>query len=117
MRGVLREAGRGHCVLGSTTSLLSLLSWVHVIITQRIDGHTSHVVGGHVVLRHALPGLLRREVGVGWLLRRFDLVRVVHAVLISGGGLRGVEACLGGAQKLGPCLRIQLERLRQNNHT
>jgi len=47
-----------------------------------------------MVLLHRLPLGLRREMLVGCVLGRVDLIRIIDAVLVSAGRLWRVQACL-----------------------
>lgn len=88
---MLWQASLRHRVLWSTR-LLDVAG-----IGHGIDRHTRHVGRRHaVVLLHGLSLRLRRELMVGSVLGRVDLVRVVHAVLVAARRLWRVQTCLRG---------------------
>jgi len=86
---MLWQASLRHRVLGSA-GLLDVAG-----IRHGVHWHARHVGWGHaVVLLHGLSRRLRRELMVGRVLGRVDLVRVVDAVLVAAGRLWRVQACL-----------------------
>lgn len=81
-------------------AILSSPAPLHIaLVRQRlrwVDADIGHVVGRHVRIGgHAGARLLRWHVLVRRFLRRLDLIRLFNAVLVSGSGLRCVQAGLG----------------------
>lgn len=59
----------------------------------RVHGYVRYVVRRHM-RRHSRSARLRGQVRIGRLLRRFDLVGIVDAILVALGRLRRVQASL-----------------------
>jgi hypothetical protein len=89
------------------TGVLLQARWRHVLpsplllhiigVGERLLGvHTDagHVAGMHGSLRHRRPVGLGRQVGARRLFGRVNRVGVVYTIVVPGGGLGRVQACL-----------------------
>lgn len=79
--------------VGRHTTAVALVA-LHVALVHGVHGHIRHIVARHVRVSAHAAATRGGDVLARGVLRRFDLIAAVDAVVVAGSGFWGVKAGL-----------------------